>query len=520
MRNNTERVNPTPLPIVNSVITTNVTHVAVSQYTTFLIAAGALYYAGLFGNSSLVPAPLAVFPITFFVSVSTSSIHAAALSSKNQVLSYCAGPEVTSDSHKCNSNVLGRQMQPAYIPTPITYSNGTVFALHITKVSAGHQYTLLLSEDGTVFSYGENKYGALGQGDTLIVTNPTPIKTSKYTTGKKFSSIHAGVNSAMLLATDGTLYGMGLNSCGQLGDGTEDDRYLATRVVDKYNVLQGKVIIEISTADTHTLLLASNGQVFGFGDGEILKGEAKHNFWNPIAISVDEPIKSISCGMIHSLLLSRSGNLYTFGNNKDGELGDGTTTPHFQPTKINISDVDLISYGSAYYSVAQFTLQCFGKAQDVACSYPNGTCLSRDKCECKDFYYGKQCEMYTCYGQSYDSQYACAGNGYCIAPDRCACKPNYIGERCQLFTCDDIANNDTRVCSGRGTCIGFDQCVCARGYKTYTKNCDTIMCARYDKNDPRVCCGRGQCVEPEHCHCNEGYGENFCEAYYCRKYLS
>jgi alpha-tubulin suppressor-like RCC1 family protein len=199
-------------------------------------------------------------------------------------------------------------------PTPIDTTN--LGSLTITQVTAGGA-SLLLAEDGSVFSFGRNGGGGTGQGTTA---GTTPIATPIVSTnlgGRKITQLSAR-GLSLLLADDGSVYSM--------GDGTT----IATPI-DSIN-LGGRKITQVSSGWDHNLLLAEDGTVFSFGsnaNGRTGLGTATGDTLVPTPIDTTNigglKITQVAAGNHHSLLLAEDGRVFSFGLNASGKTGLGTT---------------------------------------------------------------------------------------------------------------------------------------------------------------------------------------------------
>ena len=105
-------------------------------------------------------------------------------------------------------------------------SNPTVTAPVINKIATGAFHTIALKTDGTLWAWGYNFDGQLG--DTTTVDKHTPTRIG---TGTTWSAINAGRDHTIALKTDGTLWAWGWNGYGQLGDGTLVDKSTPTQIV-------------------------------------------------------------------------------------------------------------------------------------------------------------------------------------------------------------------------------------------------------------------------------------------------
>ena len=125
----------------------------------------------------------------------------------------------------------------------------------VTAISAGVFNTVALKNDGTVWAWGLNSSGQLGDGTTT--DSYTPVQVSGLTGVR---AISAGfVSHAVALKNDGTVWAWGSNGYGQLGDGTTTDSYTPVQVSD----LTG--ITAISAGESHTVALKNDGTVWAWG---------------------------------------------------------------------------------------------------------------------------------------------------------------------------------------------------------------------------------------------------------------
>jgi alpha-tubulin suppressor-like RCC1 family protein len=225
---------------------------------------------------------------------------------------------------------LGTVEGKTLIATPIDSSN--LAGLAITQVAAGWDFSLLLANDGTVFSFGTGVSGATGMGTT---SNPTLVATPIDQTnlmGKKITQIDAFGLHSLLLADDGSVFSFGWNSVGQTGQGTSGvDTLIATPIITTN--LAGKKVIQVSAGADHSLLLADDGSVFSFGSnsgGESGLGISSGAtlIATPIVTTnlAGKKIKQVSAGGLHSLLLAEDGTVFSFGSNGLGASGQGTTS--------------------------------------------------------------------------------------------------------------------------------------------------------------------------------------------------
>jgi alpha-tubulin suppressor-like RCC1 family protein len=222
-------------------------------------------------------------------------------------------------------------------PVEIVASNVTVIAAGEEHAAYFTGHSLFLKSDGSLWAMGFNGYGQLGDGTLSNTNRPEPIVSSNVT------AIAAGVAHSLFLKSDGSLWGMGYNAEGELGDGTDNNTNLPVKIV------AGNVMA-IAAGQVHSLFLKSDGSLWamGFnGGGEL--GDGTYNDTNRPEQIVASNVTAIAAGGYHSLFLKSDGSLWAMGDNSHGQLGDGTTDngnyTTNQPEQIVTSGVTAIAAG-------------------------------------------------------------------------------------------------------------------------------------------------------------------------------
>ncbi len=193
-------------------------------------------------------------------------------------------------------------------------------------VAAGFYHSMAIKTDGTLWVWGRNQYGELGTGNNLFSLVPIQIGTDT-----NWKSIAAGGSdsSSFTIATktDGTVWSWGSNVYGQLGDATNIDKDTPTFVSGVNNVKS------IAAGKDHTLVLKTDGTLWAWGvnySGELGDGTFVEKN-TPIQIGTDTNWKSISSNSEHNVALKTNGTLWTWGTNQYGQLANGNidnvTTP-------------------------------------------------------------------------------------------------------------------------------------------------------------------------------------------------
>jgi alpha-tubulin suppressor-like RCC1 family protein len=222
---------------------------------------------------------------------------------------------------------------------------------NVVSISTGINHTVYLKNDGTVWAAGRNTYGQLGDGtenangEGIDQANPVQVDITNVV------SISAGANHTVYLKNDGTVWAAGRNGDSRLGDGTATQRNNPVQVMNEDGtVLNG--VFAISTGNSHTVYLKSDGTVWAAGDNDYgqLGDGAKTNRRNPVQVknadgsNLSEVI-GIFAGGYHTVYLKNDGTVWATGWNSFGQLGDGTYDSKVYPAEINITDVTDISSG-------------------------------------------------------------------------------------------------------------------------------------------------------------------------------
>ena len=217
-------------------------------------------------------------------------------------------------------------------PVQVLLPNG----VKAKQIAVGEEHTLVLSTSGEVYVFGRNYNYALGIGTS---TN-TPTKLGL----KNIDKITAGNYQSIAITTDGYVYVWGQNSNGELGTGTYNNVEYPTRV---NNVTD---IIDASIGKNHTLLLNKYGKVLSSGLNVFGQTGSKEFKTDSFAeLDINEPVGYISAGDNHSIALTAYGEIYTFGYNNNGQLANGTTETVKEPTKVNgMNNIMKVSAGYGY----------------------------------------------------------------------------------------------------------------------------------------------------------------------------
>lgn len=210
-------------------------------------------------------------------------------------------------------------------------------------ISSGYWHTVALRSDGTVWTWGSNLYGQMGD-DSRERHTPTQVNGLNGVT-----AIAAGEQNTVALKADGTVWVWGWNSHGILGDGTTMNRHAPVQVSDL------AAVTAISAGQTHTIALKSDGTVWTWGgnfSGQLGDGTMTLRTV-PTPVSGLTGASAISAGWQHTVALRSDGTVLAWGDNHWGQLGDDTTTAHLSPVRVSgLTGVTAISAGGWHFTVA------------------------------------------------------------------------------------------------------------------------------------------------------------------------
>ncbi|XP_022074626.2 probable E3 ubiquitin-protein ligase HERC4 [Acanthochromis polyacanthus] len=193
--------------------------------------------------------------------------------------------------------------------------------IQVSQVSCGIKHSVVLTRDGRVFTWGQNSRGQLGLGKKSSGSgSPQLVQTLSEI---PLVQVCAGGEQSFVLSVSGGLFSWGRNDCGQLGLGDTTDRSTPTSV----QCLNMKKTVHVSCGKDHTAILTKHGSVFTFGSGQF--GQLGHNSTRNevrprlVAELWGAKVTKIACGRNHTLVLTDTRKVYSFGCDDQGQLGRG-----------------------------------------------------------------------------------------------------------------------------------------------------------------------------------------------------
>jgi len=227
-------------------------------------------------------------------------------------------------------------------PRQAKSANGGGFLAEMTDISCSVITTCGLRKDGTVWCWGYGEYGQMGNGTKRSSSLPTQVKSPDGNgVFEKAVAVAAGHTHACALKKDGTVWVWGLNDRGQLGNGsTVEQRSLPVQVrtPDGKGFLQS--IVAIAAGVGHCLALKNDGTVFSWGENVVgqLGDNTTADRFLPVKVKEFKDVVSVGCGWHHSLAVCKDGTLWGWGYNIFGQLGDGGAWDRHAPVQTKSPD--------------------------------------------------------------------------------------------------------------------------------------------------------------------------------------
>ena len=245
---------------------------------------------------------------------------------------------------------IGNTITPQRSPVDVSGVNG-YDKTNCVMVSCGALHTIILLNTGKVMTFGSNLDGQLGIGTSDASSN-IPVDVSGANGYDKTNCVMiccGGVHTAILLNT-GKILTFGKNDNGQLGNGVSGGNENAPVDVSGVSGYDGSNCVMVSCGSSHTAILLNTGKVLTFGnnsDGQLGNGVSGGNENAPVEVTDPSGIYDgtnavmICCGGVHTAILLNTGKVLIFGRNDNGQLGIGNTdTPQTLPVEVSTTGND------------------------------------------------------------------------------------------------------------------------------------------------------------------------------------
>eukprot|EP00058_Branchiostoma_floridae_P025861 XP_002611351.1 hypothetical protein BRAFLDRAFT_73256 [Branchiostoma floridae] len=216
-------------------------------------------------------------------------------------------------------------------PTLVRGLSGKQLGRHVVHIVCGSTYSAAITADGELFTWGRGNYGRLGHGSSEDQLTPTLVVSLK---GRRVIDICCGSGDAQTLAVtdDGTVWSWGDGDYGKLGRGGSDG-CKTPKIIDR---LQGQDIVRVCCGAQFSLALTKTGHIWTWGKGDSQRlghGTEEHiRFPKQLEGLRGKKVVDVAVGSMHCLVMTEEGEVYGWGRNDQGQLGDSSFSTKSDPT--------------------------------------------------------------------------------------------------------------------------------------------------------------------------------------------
>ncbi len=258
--------------------------------------------------------PVQVPGLVAATAVAAGASHSLALGASGTVWSW--GDNSRGQLGHDSPNGPGRAARVAGLDNVLAIAAGEYHSLAVRR-----EFNLFGEPRGVVWAWGDNTFGQLGDGTTTARPVPFRLNTGPFLDVK---AIVAGSHHSLAVNDGGSVVAWGRNSDGQLGDGTTVDRLFAVRVSDPSRDISFAGIDAIAAGRAHSLALR-DGEIWAWGDNAFGQLGDYRTVDRTIPFGIGLPVATaVAAGLDHSLALRGGGEVWTWGRNTSGQLGDGS----------------------------------------------------------------------------------------------------------------------------------------------------------------------------------------------------
>ena len=234
----------------------------------------------------------------------------------------------------CSLNIVDDNVLVSFsVPTPLPDSTGT-----FTNISANGTITMLRTSDSSVW----RQFGYQAKTINYLVKNSSTLSLKQPENGY-WKQLSSGNYHSCGIASNNNAYCWGLNTNGQLGNNSTAQSKIPTAITMS-GELSGLTIKSISVGDSHTCAITSNNQAYCWGlntNGQLGNGSTTQNL-TPVAVTRTGSLsgltlRQISTGNSHTCAIASNNQIYCWGNNASGQLGNNSTAQSTSPVAVDIS---------------------------------------------------------------------------------------------------------------------------------------------------------------------------------------
>ena len=290
---------------------------------------------------------------------------------------------------------LANSNSPATLQKPgdnfrlrVAMQNKGIYTKAISEHSLGYYHNCGIMSDEKIYCWGEGEWGALGTNSTTNVTTPTPVDDSGALNGKKIIQVATGDFHTCALDADGKAYCWGYGLNGENGNGVNRQEN-APVAVDTTGVLAGKKLTQIATGLNHNCAVDTEGAVYCWGEnksGELGNGSTTKSA-APVSVSMQQfsgkKAKQVAVGLYYSCAVTTDGSVYCWGTVEGGRVPTGYTSGNYtRPIRISfgskkIAEISANSLHACGVTDNYKEVYCWGKNDQGQLG--DGTTTDRNK---------------------------------------------------------------------------------------------------------------------------------------------
>ena len=282
---------------------------------------------------------------------SLSSFSQTIAAGADHVISICTNNNLNTWGYNSRGQIGDNTTTDRYVPVQVHGPANVGFLSNIIMVAAGQDHSVALRNDSTVWTWGDNALNGGGMlGDNSTTDRHYPVQV--HGPGNlgfldSIVKITAGDWHTIAIKRDSTVWDWGDNALGQLGDNTTTTRTTPIQVHGVGNVGFLKGIISAAGGDSHTLGVKYDGTVYGWGSNGAgqLGDNSTSNRVTPVQVHGPgnvgflSNVRMVACGDVlptcYSAALKNDSTVWCWGDNSNGELGDNTTTQSLTPIQVH-----------------------------------------------------------------------------------------------------------------------------------------------------------------------------------------
>lgn len=206
----------------------------------------------------------------------------------------------------------------------------------IKQVAAGLDHSLLLTSEGRIFSCGMGADGQTGLGHFVDEWNVGEVEGD--TRGVKIKQIATSADCCLAVSDEGEVFSWGNNEYGQLAqDSEEPQAFKATRAALLHSL---GPVAQVAAAGANCAVLTASGDVYTWGFGVLGRGSRDHTCTTPKKVAalqeIGESVVQLHCGLEQTAVITETGLLFVWGRGSYGRLGNGKTTDEWTPVQVRL----------------------------------------------------------------------------------------------------------------------------------------------------------------------------------------